>query len=278
VGDDVTIGRFAIVHACTLQDGVVLGEGAIVMDDAIVGSHAVIAAGTLIAPRKKLEGGYLYAGNPAAQVRPVSRDEARALGAGIRAGAPLDPVRDDSMPDATLPAGRPPPRIAGGRSYVAPTATLAGAIELAADAGVYFGCRLDAGDARIVLGPATNVQDNTLLVTDRARGDIVIGARVTFGHNVRMGAAVVEDEALIGMGCEVGDGVVVERGGCIGARALVKPGTVVRAGWIWAGRPARAFRELRADEREEFARGVDVYVRYGQAYLGVGKAVDGASA
>ena len=70
-----------------------------------------------------------------------------------------------------------------------------------------------------------------------------------------MGAATIGDDALIGMGSQVGDGVVVEEGGCIGARARVEPGTVVKAGWIWAGRPALAFRAIKPEEREAFARG-----------------------
>ena len=68
------------------------------------------------------------------------------------------------------------------------------------------------------------------------------------------------------MGSRVGDGVIVERGGCIGAGAWVEPGTVVPAGWIWAGRPARAFRELKPAERVEFARARDIYVGYSSDY------------
>ena len=123
------------------------------------------------------------------------------------------------------------------------------------------------GDARIVLGACSNIQDNSLLLTDSVRGDLVIGERVTFGHNVRMSSGEIGDDALVGMMAIVGEHVVVERGGCIAAGAWVEPGTVVRAGWIWAGRPARAFREVKPQEREIFARGVDVYVGYGRAYL-----------
>ena len=74
------------------------------------------------------------------------------------------------------------------------------------------------------------------------------------------------------MGSRIGDGVVVEQGGCIGAGAWVEPGTVVRAGWIWAGRPARAFRELKPEERTEFARARDIYVGYSADYLGAEQA------
>ena len=71
------------------------------------------------------------------------------------------------------------------------------------------------------------------------------------------------------MGSQVGDGVVVEEGGCIGARAWVEPGTVVKAGWIWVGRPARAFREIRpAGARRPSPRRSQIYVGYGAAYRG----------
>jgi carbonic anhydrase/acetyltransferase-like protein (isoleucine patch superfamily) len=94
----------------------------------------------------------------------------------------------------------------------------------------------------------------------------VLGVGVTIGHNVELGSGMIEDDALIGMGSRVGDRVVVERGACIGAGAWVEPGTVVPAGWIWAGRPARPFRELKPAERAEFARARDIYVTYSTEY------------
>ena len=66
------------------------------------------------------------------------------------------------------------PRIA--HAFVAPTALVVGDVAVGDDAGIFFGCAVVAGGARIVIGPRTNVQDNSILVTDRARGDIVIGA------------------------------------------------------------------------------------------------------
>lgn len=282
VGDDVTVGRFGLVHACTLGHGVVVGEAATVMDGASVGDHALVAAGALVPPRKSLPGGYVYAGNPATPLREISRDELETVAAAIRAGAHATLATAEALPPLDMTPFLPGEAAAGslharsgrgpsvGRAFVAPTAVLAGDVRVGDDAGVYFGCALDAGGARIIVGEASNVQDNSLLVTDTRRGDLVVGRRVTIGHNVRMGSGVVEDDALVGMASVVGDGVVVERGGCIGAGAHVEPGTVVRAGWIWAGRPARAFREMKDAEREWFARGVEVYVGYARAYRTAG--------
>lgn len=69
IGDDVTIGHSAIIHACTLQDRAFVGMQACVMDGAVVESGAMVAAGGLITPGKVVKAGQLWAGKPAKFVR-----------------------------------------------------------------------------------------------------------------------------------------------------------------------------------------------------------------
>ena len=268
VGDDVTVGRFGLVHACTLGDGVLVGDAATVMDGTVVGAHALIMPGAVVPPRKTLAGGTVYAGSPAAPVRSIARDELDRFHATLRGGAPL---KADALVD--LPPLQHPASASGTAqptrhpaTFVAPTAMLAGRVEMDEDSGVYFACVVDAGDARIALGKRTNVQDNSFLVTDARRGDLLIGDDVTIGHNVRMGSGAVGNRALVGMGAIVGDRVVVEDGGCIGAGAHVEAGTRVPAGWIYAGRPARPFRELKPAERDGFANIIAIYAHYSAVY------------
>jgi gamma-carbonic anhydrase len=278
IGDDVTVGRYGVAHACTLGDGVVIGESSIVMDDATIGAHAVIAGDSVVPPRKVLAGGFLYAGHPAKPVREITVAEAQSLARDLRSGRPAAELRSQHLPawadavqslpqanDGRLRAlhGRSP-RVAN--AYVAATAIVAGDVEMGDDASIFFGCAVSAGDGRIVIGARSNVQDNCVLLTDRRRGDLVLGVGVTVGHNVQLGSGTIGDDALIGMGSRVGDHVVVERGGCIGAGAWVEPHTVVKAEWVWAGRPARAFRPLKPEERAEFARARDIYVTYSADY------------
>jgi carbonic anhydrase/acetyltransferase-like protein (isoleucine patch superfamily) len=272
VGHGITVGRYGVVHGCMLSANVVVGEGSAVMDDASVGADAVIAADSIVSPGKKLAGGWLYQGIPAQPVRQISSAEAAMIARSIRTGDPHALVRA-SLPPAPLaetasPRGERSPAAArrSPSSYVAPTARISGDVRLGEDAGVYFGCVVSAGDGRIVIGPRSNVQDNCFLLTSKARGDLVLGVGATVGHNVQMGSGAFGDDCLIGMMSRVADGVIVEAGGCIAAGAWVEPGTVVKAGWIWAGRPARPFREIRPAERAEFARARDVYIRYGAAY------------
>src|SRR5512137_295872 len=54
IGDDATVGRYGLVHACTLGEGVVIGEGASVLDGAVLGPYALLAGDSLVPPRKHL--------------------------------------------------------------------------------------------------------------------------------------------------------------------------------------------------------------------------------
>jgi len=79
IGDDVTVVHKALLHACTIEDSCLIGMGAIVMDGATVRSGAIVGAGALVTPNKDLQGGYLYMGSPARQVRELSEKEKRFL-------------------------------------------------------------------------------------------------------------------------------------------------------------------------------------------------------
>ncbi len=72
IGDDVTIGHNAVIHACTLQDRSFVGIGATVLDGAVVESGAMVAAGALLTPGKRVPAGELWAGMPARRARTLS--------------------------------------------------------------------------------------------------------------------------------------------------------------------------------------------------------------
>ena len=75
VGDNVTIGHRAVVHACTIMDNVRIGIGAVVLDGAVVEEGAQVGAGALVPPGKVVEAGWLVLGVPAKPVRRMSPDE-----------------------------------------------------------------------------------------------------------------------------------------------------------------------------------------------------------
>ena len=79
IGNDVTIGHKAIIHACTIEDAVLIGMGAIVLDGAVVRKHGFVGAGALVPPGKVVGEGELWLGNPAKKARLLSDAEIEAL-------------------------------------------------------------------------------------------------------------------------------------------------------------------------------------------------------
>jgi carbonic anhydrase/acetyltransferase-like protein (isoleucine patch superfamily) len=75
IGDYVTIGHSVILHGCTIGHECLIGMGSIIMDDARIENQVMLGAGSLVAPGKVLESGYLYVGQPAVRVRPLNEAE-----------------------------------------------------------------------------------------------------------------------------------------------------------------------------------------------------------
>src|SRR5882672_10306430 len=75
VGDFVTIGHRAVVHACRVMNNVRIGIGAVVLDGAVVEEGAQVGAGALVPPGKIVPAGWLVMGVPAKPVRQMSREE-----------------------------------------------------------------------------------------------------------------------------------------------------------------------------------------------------------
>src|SRR2546421_6870524 len=75
VGELVTIGHTAIVHACKIDNEVLIGMGAIILDDVEVGARSIIGANALVTMATKIPPGSLVLGSPAKIRRSLSLDE-----------------------------------------------------------------------------------------------------------------------------------------------------------------------------------------------------------
>mmetsp|Transcript_41363 Transcript_41363/g.81023 ORF Transcript_41363/g.81023 Transcript_41363/m.81023 type:complete len:297 (-) Transcript_41363:80-970(-) len=76
IGDGVTVGPGAMVHAATLGDGVVVGAGAQVLDGSTVRGPAVIMPGAVVTPGTVVPAGEVWGGTPAKMVRKMEDSEA----------------------------------------------------------------------------------------------------------------------------------------------------------------------------------------------------------
>jgi len=75
VGDNVTIGHRAVVHACTIMNNVRIGIGAVVLNGAVIEEGAQVGAGALVPPGKVVPAGWLVMGVPATPVRQMTAEE-----------------------------------------------------------------------------------------------------------------------------------------------------------------------------------------------------------
>lgn len=79
IGDDVTIGHKAVLHACTIGSRCLIGMNATVLDGAVIEEDTIIAAASLVPPGKKLESGFLWVGSPVKKARALTTDEIASL-------------------------------------------------------------------------------------------------------------------------------------------------------------------------------------------------------
>src|ERR1017187_143338 len=75
LGNYITVGHGAIVHACTIGDQALVGMGSTILDGAVIGEQSLVGAGALITPGTKIPPGALMLGAPAKVVRELTPQE-----------------------------------------------------------------------------------------------------------------------------------------------------------------------------------------------------------
>lgn len=170
------------------------------------------------------------------------------------------PYRGEYNPQGITPTISP-------NAFIAPGVAVIGDVHIGADTGVWFGCVI-RGDVNLIrIGSRTNIQDGTVIHVTRHTGPTHIGSNVTIGHSALLHACTLEDSCFVGMRATIMDGAVVESGGWVAAGALVTPGKRVPAGQVWAGSPAKYFRDLTPEEKAFIPVSAQNYVLHAQEYL-----------
>ena len=77
IGDDVTVGHNAVIHACTLKNRAFVGISATVLDGAVIEEGGMLGAGGLLTPGKVIGRNELWVGAPARLLRVMSDEERR---------------------------------------------------------------------------------------------------------------------------------------------------------------------------------------------------------
>lgn len=79
IGDDVTVGHMALLHACTIGNKAFVGMQSLIMDEVVIEDEAMVAAGSMVTPRKRIPRHQLWGGRPARYMRDMTAEEIEYL-------------------------------------------------------------------------------------------------------------------------------------------------------------------------------------------------------
>jgi len=151
-----------------------------------------------------------------------------------------------------------PPSIAE-TAFVAPTASLMGAVVVGEYSSIWYQAVVRADIHFIQIGNRTNIQDGSILhVADQY--PLIIGNEVTCGHRAIVHACSIGNRVLIGMGAIILDGAEIGSDCIIGAQALVTKGSKILPGSLIIGSPAKVLRPLTDLEKTSIGLLADKYV------------------
>jgi len=154
-------------------------------------------------------------------------------------------------------------------AFIAPGAVVCGDVEIEENASVWYGCVLRGDSNTIVVGKGANIQDGTIIHADEPGlngAPARIGENALIGHRCMLHGATIEDGGFVGMGATMLEHSRVKTGAMLAAGAFLAPKKVVPAGEMWAGMPARKFRDLKEGEDKYALLGAAHYVKEAKAH------------
>jgi carbonic anhydrase/acetyltransferase-like protein (isoleucine patch superfamily) len=145
-------------------------------------------------------------------------------------------------------------------AWVAPGATLVGAVAVGPASSVWYGAVLRGDGDRITVGARTNIQDGCVLHADPGV-PLTLGDGISVGHRAVLHGCTVGDDTLVGMGAVVLNHARVGPRCLVAAGALVLEGVEIPAQSLVAGTPAKVRRPLTDDEVERLRGNAATYVQ-----------------
>ena len=152
-------------------------------------------------------------------------------------------------------------------AFVAPGAVIVGDVEIGPESSIWFGCVIRSDVNRIRIGLHSNIQDGSVIHVAAAGSGTIIGDHVTVGHCVLLHECTLEDYSFVGMRATVMDGAKIKSRGMLAAGSLLTPQKVVPSGQLWAGSPAKYWRELTLEDIAEIELRARQYVMLKEEYL-----------
>lgn len=153
-----------------------------------------------------------------------------------------------------------------GSYFIADGAKVIGDVTIGDRVSIWFNAVIRGDIAPIDIGNETNIQDGCVLHVD-IDTPLVIGDRVTVGHNATLHGCAIHDECLIGMNAVVLNGATIGKNCIIGANALVTENKIIPDNSLVLGSPAKVIRKVTPEEVEHIRWLAAHYVEQIASYL-----------
>lgn len=149
--------------------------------------------------------------------------------------------------------------------FIAPTASIIGAVTLGHEASIWFNCVLRADAERILIGDRVNVQDGSILHCDPGK-PLILEDDVSIGHKVMLHGCTIGTGSLVGMNAVILNDARIGRNTLVGAHSLVPEGKSFPDGVLLMGSPAKVVRELSPEQQARIKRTAASYVARAALY------------
>ena len=147
-------------------------------------------------------------------------------------------------------------------AYVADSATVIGKVRLGESVSIWFGATLRGDTELISIGDRSNIQESSVLHTDRGF-PLTVGKGVTVGHQAMLHGCTIGDGSLIGIQAVILNGAKIGRNCLVGAGALVTEGKEFPDNSLIIGSPAKAVRTLSDEQITGLEMSAETYARRG---------------
>jgi carbonic anhydrase/acetyltransferase-like protein (isoleucine patch superfamily) len=142
--------------------------------------------------------------------------------------------------------------------YIAPGACVIGSVRFGRGSSVWFNCVLRGDADWIELGEGCNVQDGSVIHTDKGE-PTTLGRNVSVGHCALLHSCIVGDSSLIANGARILDRARIGRNCLIAAGALVPPDKTIPDGSVVMGMPGKIVRQVSDDDLKMIAQAAAHY-------------------
>lgn len=150
--------------------------------------------------------------------------------------------------------------------FIAPSADIIGDVTIAKDANIWFNTVVRADGNEVIIGKATNIQDNCTIHIQNKGNPTRIGDYVTIGHGAIIHGCTIGDNCLIGMGAIILNGAVIGENTIVAAGSVVTTKKKIPSGVLCMGTPAKVIRQLTREEINEIKLSAVEYVELSKQY------------